>query len=700
MAATGKGLRGRTDNGFRRALRPGWTGRALCLLGALLGAGAGAADPTADALARLPLIGDAALSPSGDRVLMLRAIEGTYHLVVADLEARTSRLILAADTDRFTLSWCRWANETRIVCSIQADSRDQPLAGDRGFGFKLSRLLAVDADGGHAEMLIRQRPVPGTTLFPQFQDRVISWLTDRDDEVLIQLAQERLLEPSVYRLDVRRNTLKRVLRFRAGIRNWYADAAGRVRLGVGYVNDRPGAVLVDGKRVRRLALEPLPGGFAPNVYGISADGRYALLATLHGDASTLGLHRFDLGSGEFGETLLEDPTYDVIGALLRDADGVVRGVAWSRDEPVITWFDPDWRGRFERIRAALGGRALTIVSSSRDAQRAIIHSIASGAVPSWYLFDARAQTLTKLADDYRLPDGESLAAVESVHYPARDGTLIPAYLTRPAAAPRTTPLPAVVLPHGGPYARDVKRFDYWRQFLAAEGYVVLQPNFRGSAGFGIAWLEAGFAEWGGLMQQDVMDGLDWLVAQGIADPDRVCIVGGSYGGFVALTAAWQAPGRIRCAVSFAGVSDLADLMRNRRRFDLGDLFVARIARTAEEVARATAVSAVRHVEEMRVPLLIVHGDADRTVPVTQSRELVRRLEAAGRPFRYIEQAGGDHHLTLEAGRVEFLTAMRAFLAEHIGPGPKAGSQAPATRAVSARPAAQALTTRSRPARLP
>lgn len=642
--------------------------RALLAAGALLVALTAAGNPAAEILTRLPAIGGADLSPSGKRLLMLRAFDGTYHLTVADLEARTNRLILAADKRKFTLSWCRWANEARIVCSILADSRDQPLVGGKGFGFKISRLLAVDADGGNAKMLIRQRPIPGTNLFPQIQDRVVGWLPDREDEILIQLAQEDVSEPSVYRLDVRRDTLKRVQKFRAGIRAWFADAAGNVRLGVGYVNGNPAAIVVDGKRTRRLAVDPVVADALPEVYGVSADGRYALLGAIRDGAPTLGLHRFDLIEGKFADTLIQDPHYDFIGTVLRGADGGVRAAAWTRDEPVTTVFDPEWRQHYERVRAALGGRPLRIAGSSRGGERILIHTIAAGEVPSWYLYDASKAQLTKLTDDYRLPEGASLATVESVRYPARDGTPIPAYLTRPVGAPADVPLPAIVLPHGGPYARDVKAFDVWRQYLAAQGYVVLQPNFRGSAGFGIDWLEAGFAEWGRLMQHDVIDGLDWLVEQGIADPRRVCMVGGSYGGFVALTAAWQTPKRIRCAVSFAGVSDLVDLMRNQRLFDLGDLAITRIAETPEDVARARAVSAVEHVKEMAVPLLIVHGDADRTVPVTQSRELADRLEAAGRPYRYIEQPGGDHHLTLEAQRVEFFSAMAAFLAEHLGAG--------------------------------
>ncbi len=218
-----------------------------------------------------------------------------------------------------------------------------------------------------------------------------------------------------------------------------------------------------------------------------------------------------------------------------------------------------------------------------------------------------------------------------------------------------------MLPHGGPYLRDTDRFDYWAQFLVERGYAVLKPNFRGSAGYGDAFLEAGFEEWGGAMQNDLIDGVDWMVEQGLADPERVCIVGGSYGGYAALVAAFSTPERFRCAAAFAGVTNLDRLVERWRAFELGELAAAHVQTGAERAA----ASPLEQVERIELPLLIVHGDLDRSVMIEQSRDLVAALEAADKPVRYIEQPGGDHHLSLQSHRREFLSSLEAFLGEHL-----------------------------------
>jgi dipeptidyl aminopeptidase/acylaminoacyl peptidase len=265
----------------------------------------------------------------------------------------------------------------------------------------------------------------------------------------------------------------------------------------------------------------------------------------------------------------------------------------------------------------------------------------------------------RLAESY--PGLPGIVEPRPVTIPARDGTPVPAYLTLPPGGQRKG-LPTVILPHGGPWSRDTGAPHYWVQFLVSRGYAVLQPNFRGSSGHGDRYLAAGFEQWGLAMQNDLVDGLDWLVEQGIADPERVCMVGGSYGGYAALVAAYQIPERLRCAVSFAGVSDLDGVVERMRNFRFGELGVARIQ---EGDARRRS-SPIHNVERIGVPLLLVHGDVDRSVLVEQSRSLADALEAAGKPFRYIEQTNGDHYLSLQAHRLEFLEALEGFLQTHLG----------------------------------
>jgi len=280
------------------------------------------------------------------------------------------------------------------------------------------------------------------------------------------------------------------------------------------------------------------------------------------------------------------------------------------------------------------------------------------SAPTYYLYDHAAGDLQRLASTYRnIP---AIVAPQIVTYQTRDDYPIVAYLTLPEGA---GPFPSVILPHGGPNSRDRVRFDYWAQFLVSRGYAVLQPNFRGSTGYGLDHLSQGFEQWGLRMQDDVVDGLDWMIEEGIADPHRVCFVGGSYGGYVALTAAFKMPERIRCAVSFAGVTDLGHLKKHVSQYDLGELTLARI----QDGAAVYQNSPMRQIEQIDVPLLIVHGDLDRSVMIEQSRNLVAGLEKAGKSYRYVEQSGGDHFLSRESQRVEFLRELDAFLAKYLQP---------------------------------
>ena len=214
------------------------------------------------------------------------------------------------------------------------------------------------------------------------------------------------------------------------------------------------------------------------------------------------------------------------------------------------------------------------------------------------------------------------------------------------------------MPHGGPSARDEERWDWIAQFLADRGYAVIQPNYRGSSGYGTAFAALGRGEWGRKMQDDIDDAVAHLAAEGTIDPARACIVGASYGGYAALRAAQRDPGRYRCAVSYAGVSDLNAISRYDRNF--------LNSRGRNQWLRAQApnlrdVSPINHAADFGIPVLLMHGDRDVVVPVSESRRMAERLREAGKVYRYVEQAGGDHHFSSGAHRLEFLREMEAFL---------------------------------------
>jgi dipeptidyl aminopeptidase/acylaminoacyl peptidase len=253
-----------------------------------------------------------------------------------------------------------------------------------------------------------------------------------------------------------------------------------------------------------------------------------------------------------------------------------------------------------------------------------------------------------------------LSPVRTITYKARDGVEMSGVLTLPKGR-EAKDLPMILMPHGGPQARDAEDWDWWVQFLASRGYAVLQPNYRGSTGFGTKFLKMGEGQWGLKMQDDLIDAVNWAAKQGIADPRRVCIVGASYGGYAALRAAQRDKGVYRCAVSYAGVSDLNGMLKYDGSFLNGGSARDMWHRQTPDLK---AVSPINFPADFSTPILIMHGKVDQRVPVKQSREMVEKLKVAGATYRYVEQPLGDHHFTREADRLQFLEELEAFLTKY------------------------------------
>jgi dipeptidyl aminopeptidase/acylaminoacyl peptidase len=295
----------------------------------------------------------------------------------------------------------------------------------------------------------------------------------------------------------------------------------------------------------------------------------------------------------------------------------------------------------------------------------IVHVGSADQPGAYYYYDTNAGAMSLLSKvSSRFSTKTHLGPVKTIHYKARDGLDIAAVLTLPVGS-AAKDLPLILMPHGGPFARDSEDWDWWVQFLAWRGYAVLQPNYRGSSGYGTAFAEKGEGQWGLAMQDDLNDAVDWAVKQGIADPKRVCMVGASYGGYAAMRAAQRDPAKYRCAVSYAGVSDLAAMMRYDRRFLNHSTRQDWLKEQAPDFA---SVSPVHFASQFATPILLMHGKKDRRVQVNQSREMAEKLKAAGkvegRDYIYVEQPLADHHFSREADRLEFLEQMDAFLKAH------------------------------------
>jgi dipeptidyl aminopeptidase/acylaminoacyl peptidase len=280
--------------------------------------------------------------------------------------------------------------------------------------------------------------------------------------------------------------------------------------------------------------------------------------------------------------------------------------------------------------------------------------------------------VTTVGEAYTAIPADQVAPVALLTYRAADGLEIHAYLTTPRGRP-VRDLPLVVLAHGGPASRDESGFDWWAQALASRGYAVLQANFRGSTGYGEAFMEAGYGEWGGKMQTDLSDGVRHLVEQGVADPRRVCIVGASYGGYAALAGPTLDPGVYRCAVSVAGVSDLRRMIayaavRGERRDNEAVRYWSRFMGGEGPGDRSLdARSPARLAQRADAPILLIHGRDDTVVPMEQSRAMADALKDAGKPYQLVELAGEDHWLSRAETRQRMLREAIGFLETHNPP---------------------------------
>jgi acetyl esterase/lipase len=651
-----------------------WMRRAAFALGLTAAAGLAGAQTTPTetpppplplaAFADLPLVEDVELTPDGQRYAALMNTGGYTVLVTRELVGGGPiRPLLKTDNKEFRFAWLKWASNDRLVVSVHYPSqRGWTQIGE-------TRLFSLKPDGTGLVNLVRRSAFRYAGMPAQFQDRVIDWLPEDGQHVLLQLDEDGNQAPSVFRVHLETGRRTLVHPGRGGVDAWITDLAHRVRVGVGF-DGRHTTIQVcdpDGKNWRQVwrfglfegkDVEPLGFGTDPNLLYVLADhdGRQA--------AFEVNLAEPELPR----RLLLSAPVFDVGGSLMRAPQtGEVIGI---RGGPMGDSAEGIWHPGYKALQAgihrALPGRANTLLQFSADGTRYLLHSIGNGE-PGKYLVGQRKDgTLSVLADTY---PGLAEAALprKTAHVArARDGTELPVILTLPRGR-EPQRLPTVLLPHGGPISEDTMEFDPWVQFLADRGYAVLQVNFRGSSGFGHRHMQAGLKRWGLEMQDDLSDALRWLVQRGTADPARVCIVGGSYGGYAALMGVAKTPELYRCAVSFAGVTDLLDLEMHRRDFVNGTaVFSQQIGSAWGDRDQLKATSPVRLADKIQAPVLLIHGTADLSVPFSQGKDMASALKRAGKRYRFIEQEDGDHHLGQQVHRTQFFRELEAFLAEHLG----------------------------------
>jgi len=591
------------------------------------------------------------ISTDGSKVAVLASVGDTQIVITRALAGGPLTPLgkLGSPTSRF--SWLAWAKPDVLWVGASTESGPRSILRFRGMN-----LHAISLPSGDVKSV-------------EWAPRVLSWLPEDPERVLVQgsrgVTKMRAVDGKLEK--------KPVLRDRPPMHLWHADAAAVVRAGES---------LVDG-RYELLARAREADALETVIEWDALETKGPAFLDFHADPSKLYVRKehegraaifsIDLATHAL-ELVLADPSFDVDTLAVDPASGRVLGARYVADRPVTRYFAAREEDERASVHAALErarGRELAADLVSRDrAGRVEIWEVHGDTQPpAFYVHDRNRSALRLLFSERAALEDAALAPAHRFDVIARDGLRLPAYLTLPlGATPRS--LPTIVLAHGGPSARDAIDWNPEVQLFASHGFAVVQVNFRGSDGFGSAFLEAGHREWGGKMQDDLSDAVKQLVAEGITDPDRVGIYGASYGGFAALMGLIVTPSTYRAGAAYAAVTDIRTLLveggrlrssyaRSRQEDEIGALW--------DDRERLRDASPERRASEVRVPVLLGHGDADLTVPVKHSRDMARALRNAGKSFEYLEFPHEIHGFLLEASRVKWYEALIAFFEKNLAP---------------------------------
>jgi dienelactone hydrolase len=631
------------------------------------------AAPPIDAFGQLPTLGDVAMSPDGTRyAAIVGSVTGSEIQV---REITTGRLLLASPAKDFKLRSLQWADNDRIVLTLsqtkQISSTDFMFAGRGEYyqmllhdlnthnwtrllnNMKLTANFVADSprvrtiDGrpqlvvegytttgsSFISTLFRIDPANGRTMpFEKGVADTVDWIIGLDGEPVARADYHQ--ETGEWRLLLRRKGFwKEAYRETAMIDTPYLAGFGRT----------PGTIMVGSKKSGEYEIYDV---------GI-VDGAWSQPL---GDA--------------YDDGLVRDPaTLQPIGNI-NEGLGTIAYEFWNPEEQKL------WRA----ISRSFPGELVTLLDWSHDRNIVMIEVFGPRSGDAIYVIDRKAKAAGLLSPRYARIEPGDLGTVQTLTYKAADGTDIPAYLTLPPGRPAKN-LPLVALPHGGPAANDSPGFDWWAQALASRGYAVLQPQFRGSTGFGDEHRDAGYGQWGRKMQTDVSDGVRHLASLGTIDPKRVCIVGGSYGGYAAMAGVSVEQGVYRCASAIAGVSDLRKMLSREASDAGGSQNVAVrywqrfMGAKYNSDSSIDAFSPARLANKVNVPLQLIHGKDDVVVPMEQSNFMANAMKDAGKPVDMVVLPSEDHWLSRPATRTAMLAAVIAFLEKHNPPDP---APAPAT----------------------
>jgi dipeptidyl aminopeptidase/acylaminoacyl peptidase len=630
-----------------------------------------------------PNVMDAAISPSGRYLAVVMRRPADDILVVMDLQTNEKKAITYTKPEQagkkllLHMSTVYWKTDERLLFRVTVRPEKGLVLSYMSSKLYMlgDRLFAINRDGSKLTPLLADNH--NSALEGAFDlGAIMSFLPKDPQHILMVL--DGFNGRSLFKVDLDTGLGEQMERPNENVVGWWLDVDGNpvVRIMASGGSIRLFRKDAEGKwrrfytmRIREMKERPEYEAVGPS----DQPGKYYVLARPPGRDRT-GLYLYDLEKEVFGDPLFENPTYDLVSAQVsRDGKRVIR-YCYSAHVQICSFSDSKIDTHMRGIRRYFEESAnVYTFDSSEDGNTILLYVEGPRDPPGYYIYLTEKRGIDSIGTERQALLTTTRPRATVINYKARDGKELTGYLTAPAAADAKTRLPLLLMPHGGPETRDSLSFNSWVQYLVARGYAVFQPNFRGSDGFGRAFAESGYGEWGRKMQDDLTDGVKTLVDQGLVDPERICIVGASYGGYAALAGAALTPDLYKCAVSIAGISDLDDFIGWRKRNWGSDsegytYWLKAIGDPDKDEARLREVSPLAQAARIKIPILLIHGNQDYIVPIAQSKAMKKALDKAGRKTELITLQDEGHSYWSADNQKLTMTAIDNFLWQHLGPG--------------------------------
>lgn len=620
----------------------------------------GDAAPSVTAYGKLPALSQLSLSPDGKHLASVRPYKGEKILVVQNLEGKGLPPVLIQtirdpkSNDEIVAYF--WVSNERIIIFIQG----LKLVGKGSVKNLMvqTEIVGVNRDASNMQLLSES----GTGSAPREWYGIVDILRDDPDHVLVE-GRNSNYEGNVYKLNVNNGNLAPVIRGNYSSYLYSTDFTGEPRIRYNWdYGEHEG--FPHFRNPGSHQWQPLFTGEGADDYDYVEFARdpNTIIASKINDEGWTELYSYKLKEQTFGPMLTSFEGKEFGGLVNDRATGDHIGYWVAKDYFKAVYSDLQRKQISAGVEGALPGQHITLVSADMAGKKFVVAASTESDPTTYYLYDTETGRMSSLGSQYPTLEGKPGYEVRKITYAARDGMEIPAYLTLPGGP---GPHKTVILPHGGPLARDYMTFDTWAQALASQGYAVLQPNYRGSTGLGFKHEKAGYGEWGLKMHDDLVDGTRFLIDQGITRRDHICIVGWSYGGYAAIRAATLNDDKLfRCAVVAAAVVDVKHLLK-LLKFKVGTSEHDAIGDIRTDSKKIREISPIHHADKVNIPILIVHGELDARVGPKEGKKLAKALKKTGHLYKYVELEKGNHHLSREVNRVKFLEEMAAFLEKKL-----------------------------------